>query len=109
MKDLINAWRSVDRNKIAVLLSVVPGLGHLYKHHYVDGLSILIAGNALAVFVALWLALATLGLSLLLVPAIWIAGVAYSAFLAEDRHGMHPWLHVWEQRWAHPRRWRKKA
>jgi len=98
MKELFDAWRSVDRNKIAVLLSVIPGLGHLYKHHYLDGLTILVVGNAMMVFVALWLAIATVGLSLILVPAIWMAGVAYSAFYAEDKHGAHPYLHVWEMK-----------
>ncbi len=93
MKELIDAWRSVDRNTIAVLLSVVPGAGHLYKHHYLAGAGILTFGNALMVFVALWLSLATFGLSLIVVPALWIAGVACSAWSAPDRHGAHPWLH----------------
>jgi hypothetical protein len=96
MKELIEAWRSVDRNKIAMLLSVIPGAGHLYKHHYVAGLGILIAGNIFMVFVAFWLSFATLGLSLLLVPAIYIAAVAFSAHETEDWHGKHRWLHPWD-------------
>lgn len=98
MKELIKAWKSVDRNMIAALLSVFPGLGHLYKHHYLAGFGILTAGNVLMVFITLWLAFATLGLALILVPALWVAGVAYSAYMASDEHGMHPWLHVWEYR-----------
>ena len=43
--ELRDAWRTVDRNKIAALLSIIPGLGHLYKHHYTSGLGILIGGN----------------------------------------------------------------
>lgn len=109
MKELYDAWKQVDRNKIAALLSVVPGLGHLYKHHYLDGLAILTVGNALMVFVALWLGIATLGLSLLIVPALWFAGVACSAWHASDEHGSHPWLHVWEYRRAKPRIPMKKA
>lgn len=101
MKELFDAWKDVDRNKIAALLSVVPGLGHLYKHHYVDGFGILIVGNALMIFVAVWLAIATIGLSLIVIPAMWIASIAYSAYEADDQHGTHPWLHVWEHRWAH--------
>jgi hypothetical protein len=93
MKELLDAWRTVDRNKIAMLASVIPGAGHLYKHQFLCGLGLLTAGNVLMVFVALWLAFATLGLSLILVPAVWIAGVAYSAYYAEDRHGAHPYLH----------------
>lgn len=101
MKELFDAWRSVDRNTIAALLSVLPGAGHLYKHHYLAGLGILTVGNVLMVFIALWLSIATLGVSLILVPALWVAGVAYAAWSAPDRHGSHPWLHVWERRWAH--------
>jgi len=95
MKELLDAWKQVDRNKIAAILSIVPGLGHLYKHHYRSGLGIMIAGNALMLFVALWLSIATLGLALIIVPAMWFAGIAYSAYCAPDEHGMHPWLHVW--------------
>ena len=98
MKELYDAWKQVDRNKVAALLSVVPGLGHLYKHHYMAGFGILIAGNVLMVFIALWLAFATLGLALVFVPVLWIAGVAASAYQASDEHGMHPWLHVWNMR-----------
>ena len=108
MKELFDAWRDVDRNKVAALLSVIPGLGHHYKHHYVAGLGILIVGNVLMVFCALWLSLATVGLSLILVPVLWVAGVAYSAHEAPDQHGAHPWLHVWEHKWAHAFRHRSK-
>ncbi len=100
MKELIAAWKQVDRNKVAALLSVFPGLGHLYKHHYLAGLGIMTAGNVLMVFVALWLSFATLGLALIVVPAAWFAGIAYSAYFATDDHGMHPWLHVWKYRWG---------
>jgi hypothetical protein len=91
MKELVEAWRAVDRDKIAALLSVLPGAGQLYKHHFLAGAGILTIGNALAVFVALWLSLATFGLSLVVVPLVWVAGVAVAAYLAPDRHGAHPW------------------
>ena len=78
------------------MLSVFPGLGHFYKHHYLAGLGIMTADNVLMVFVALWLSIATLGLALLVVPAVWFAGIAGSAYYATDEHGMHPWLHVWD-------------
>lgn len=100
MKELFDAWKQVDRNKVAALLSVCPGLGHLYKHHYLSGLGIMTAGNVLMAFIAIWLSFATLGLSLIIVPACWFAGVAGSAYFATDDHGMHPWLHVWEFRRA---------
>jgi hypothetical protein len=95
MKELIDAWKQVDRNKVAALLSVVPGLGHLYKHHYVSGIGIMTAGNVLMVFITLWLSFATLGLALIVVPALWLALIAASAYHATDEHGNHPWLHVW--------------
>jgi hypothetical protein len=60
------------------------------------------------VFVALWLAIATAGLSLILVPAAWFAGVACSAYMASDEHGHHPWLHVWNYHWSDFRKRSKK-
>lgn len=104
MKELIEAWRSVDRNKIAMLLSVVPGAGHLYKHHYVAGFGLLTAGNALMVFASVLLALATAGFSLILVPAAYLAAVAFSAYEAEDWHGRHKYLHVSDNPLLHRKR-----
>jgi hypothetical protein len=86
MSPLIEAIKNIDRNVLALVLSILPGLGHLAKRYYIWGLTILIAGNALAVFVAAWLALATFGLSLIVVPTIWVAAVAWSAFMLPDRH-----------------------
>ena len=100
MNEILEAWKRVDRNKVAAIMSVIPGLGHLYKHHYLAGFSILIAGNVLIGFVSVLMVLGTFGLSLILVPAAWLAGIAYSAYMASDEHGMHPWLHVWEYHWA---------
>ena len=100
MKELIDAWRRVDRNKLAMALSVIPGLGHLYKHHYLAGFGILTVGNVVIGFISVLMALGTLGLSMLVVPAAWITGIAYSAYMASDEHGHHPWLHVWNYHWA---------
>lgn len=99
MKELVDAWKRVDRNQVAAACSVIPGLGHLYKHHYLQGTGLLIVGNTLVALVAGLMALGTLGLSLLVVPMVWIAGVAYSAYMASDEHGHHPWLHVWDYHW----------
>ena len=87
MKEIIDAWNQVDRNKIAALLSVLPGLGHIYKHHYVAGLGILVAGNVAMLFVAFWLFIATAGISMVVVPALWFAGIACSAYYLPDWHG----------------------
>lgn len=97
--ELRDAWSHVDRNKVAALLSVLPGLGHLYKHHYLQGFGMLLVGNVLVGFLAVLMALGTLGLSLVIVPIAWVAGVAYSAYMATDEHGQHPWLHVWNIHW----------
>jgi hypothetical protein len=99
MKELYEAWKRLDRNVLAAGLSVVPGLGHLYKHHYAEGFGILLIGNILIGFVATLMALGTFGLSLMLLPAAWVAGVAWSAHMASDEHGHHPWLHVWDSHW----------
>ena len=100
MKEIIEAWRRVDRNKVAMALSVIPGLGHLYKHHYLAGLGILTAGNVLVGFLSVLMVFGTFGFSMILLPSAWIAGVAYSAHMASDEHGHHPWLHVWDYHWT---------
>jgi hypothetical protein len=90
MKAFVDAIRTTDRNKMSLVLSVIPGLGHLYKRHMGSGIAILVAGNALMIFVTLWLSMATLGLSLILVPAAWWVGIAAAAYYAEDRHTHDP-------------------
>jgi hypothetical protein len=100
MKELLDAWKQVDRNKVAMAMSVIPGMGHLYKHHYLAGAGILTIGNILVLFVSLLLGLATLGVSVIVLPVAWVAGIALSAYMASDEHGHHPWLHVWEYHWA---------
>lgn len=105
MKELIDVWKRVDRNKLAAAMSVLPGLGHLYKHHYLQGFGLLLLGNIIVVFIAGLMALGTFGLSLVVVPFVWVAGVGYSAYLATDEHGHHPWLHVWDYHW---REWFKR-
>ena len=95
MNELSKAGRSVDRNAVALILSVIPGAGHLYKHHYTSGLAILIGGNMLMVFVAVMLTLGTFGLSLVLVPSIYVLAIGASAYALPDWHGHHHFLHPW--------------
>ena len=95
MNEILEAWKSVDRNRIALYLSVVPGAGHLYKHPYLTGLGFLIGGNVLILFVAGLLSLATFGASLILVPIIYASAVAASAYAIPDWHGHHHFLHPW--------------
>ena len=94
MNETIRSWHGVDRDKMAALLSIVPGLGHLYKHHYFSGFGILIGGNILVGFVSVLMMLGTFGLSLLLIPA-YIAGMAAAAHKLPDWHGRHHYLHPW--------------
>ena len=86
---------SLDRNKVAALLSLLPGLGHLYKHHYAAGIGLLVGGNILTGFVSVLMALGTLGLSILIVPLLYIAAVAASAYALPDWRGHHHYLHPW--------------
>ena len=95
MNEFLKAWRSVDRNKMAAILSILPGAGHLYKHHYASGLGILIAGNTLMVFAAVLLTLGTFGLSLILVPLVYWLCIGAGAYSIPDWHGHHQFLHPW--------------
>lgn len=95
MKNQDDSRPRVDRDEVAALLSVVPGAGHLYKHHYVAGMGFLIGGNLLVGLVSALMALGTFGLSLLLVPAAYIAAVAWVAYQLPDWHGRHSYLHPW--------------
>lgn len=98
MNEILQAWRSADRNKIALLLSVVPGLGHIFKRHYFTGAALLIGGNLLMVFCALWLFIATAGLSMIVVPLFYYVVVAASAYRAPDWYGKSAALAPWRGR-----------
>lgn len=67
----------------AAALSLVPGLGHLYKGHLIPGVLLLcVAGPAYLAMVFLLLPV-TFGLSLVL-PAIFVGFVAVHAFRLPD-------------------------
>ena len=72
-----------QRDTVAMLLSVVPGLGHIYKGHATMG-ALLMAGGAFALFACALAATATMGLGLLLIPLYW-AGVMLQVYWLEDR------------------------
>ena len=67
----------------AVLLSVIPGLGHIYKGHRFVGV-LLIIGIPFAVGLAALAATATAGFGLGLAALYWIA-VMIHAYAIEDR------------------------
>src|SRR4030095_5633683 len=51
-------------NEIAALLSIVPGLGHIYKGHYEAGLLWMFLGMPFAIWIGILFGLATAGLGL---------------------------------------------
>lgn len=66
--------RTSDRGTqdlVALLLSIVPGLGHLYKGHLATGITFLI-GTVVAVLVCSLIATFTMAFGLLLLPLYWI-------------------------------------
>jgi len=77
-------------NKIAAWLSILPGLGQVYKGHFTAGFFWMVIGMPLAVWVGILLTLATAGLSLL-IPIICWAAVAFDAYYERDVR-RHHWL-----------------
>ena len=71
------------RDRVAVVLSVVPGLGHIYKGHRLLG-ALLMMGSVFAAFASLLAGFASAGWGLLLLPIYW-AGVMMHVFWLEDR------------------------
>lgn len=71
------------RDVAALVLSVVPGLGHIYKGHRLTG-TLLMLGGFFAVFACAVVATATAGFGLLLLPLYW-AGVMMQVYWIEDR------------------------
>jgi len=68
---------------VAMLLSVIPGLGHIYKGHKVIGL-LLILGAPLAVALSALAATATAGFGLGLMALYWFAA-GFHAYAISDR------------------------
>jgi len=70
------------RDRAAVLLSVIPGLGHIYKGHRVFG-TLVMAGSVLATSFCLLAGFASAGWGMLLLPLYWI-GVMMHVYFLED-------------------------
>ena len=75
-------------NAIAALLSIVPGLGHIYKGHYEAGLAWMFFGMPLAIFVGILFGLATAGIGLLFPIVCWVA-LTVDAYFEKDRRRHH--------------------
>jgi hypothetical protein len=69
---------------IAVMLSVLPGLGHIYKGHKFIGMLLIFAGTPMAVGIALLIATGTAGFGVGLLPVYWLA-VMVHVYAIQDR------------------------
>jgi hypothetical protein len=58
---------------VAVMLSIVPGLGHIYKGYRLIGVLLIFFGTPMAVGLALLIATGTAGFGFFLLPIYWIA------------------------------------
>jgi hypothetical protein len=70
------------RDKVAVALSVIPGLGHIYKGHRLTG-ALYMLGAGFAVFAAIVASTATAGFGILLLPLYWL-GIMLQVYFVED-------------------------
>lgn len=68
---------------VAVMLSVIPGLGHVYKGYKLLGL-LFVIGAFGAILLGALAATATAGFGLLLIPIYWFA-VMFHVYGVEDR------------------------
>ena len=84
--ELVNA-----ENEIAAVLSIVPGLGQVYKGHFTIGFVWMLFGMPLAIWIGVLLSLATAGLGLL-VPIVCWAGLAVDAYYRRDLRKHHWFL-----------------
>jgi apolipoprotein N-acyltransferase len=58
---------------VAVMLSILPGLGHIYKGYRLIGVLLMFVGAPMAVALALLIATGTAGFGFFLLPVYWIA------------------------------------
>lgn len=70
---------------VAVLLSILPGLGHVYKGHRMLGF-VFVIGAGIALLLGGLAATATAGFGLLLIPIYWFA-VMFHVYSIDDRVG----------------------
>lgn len=75
-------------DEVAALLSIVPGLGHIYKGHYEAGLLWMFLGMPAAIWIGIIFSLATAGVGLLFPIVCWGA-LAWDAYNEKDRRRHH--------------------
>jgi len=73
---------------VAALLSIVPGLGHIYKGHWEAGLLWMFLGMPFAIWIGILFGLATAGVGLLFPIVCWVA-LAFDAYNKKDRRHYH--------------------
>ena len=78
-------------NEIAALLSIVPGLGHIYKGRFAAGFFWMFVGMPIAIWIGILLGLATAGVGLLFPIACW-AALAADAYCERDLRKHHWFL-----------------
>lgn len=76
------------RDTTAMLASIIPGLGHIYKGHRLMG-ALFMLGGLFAIFWGSLAATATMGLGLILIPLYW-AGMMVHAYWLDDRKPPSP-------------------
>jgi hypothetical protein len=69
---------------VAVMLSVIPGLGHIYKGHKLVGILIMLIGTPMAIAIAALTFTFTAGFGGLLLPLYWFA-VMFHVWGIDDR------------------------
>ena len=79
----LEADEAQSRNTIAAVLTIVPGLGHIYKGHYQAGVVWMILGIPIAIWVGVLFGLATAGAGLIFPLVCWMA-LAYDAYCEKD-------------------------
>src|ERR1700693_4426195 len=75
-------------DEIAAVLSIVPGLGHIYKGHYEMGFLWMFLGMPLAICIVILFGLATACVGLLFPILCWVA-LAWDAYNEKDRRHHH--------------------
>jgi hypothetical protein len=75
-------------DEIAAVLSIVPGLGHIYKGHYEAGLLWMFLGMPVAIWIGILFGLATAGIGLLFPILCW-AALAWDAYNEKNRRHHH--------------------
>jgi len=81
---LLHTAEGQASDMVAVMLSIVPGLGHIYKGYRLIGLLLILLGTPIALGLALLIATGTAGFGFFLLPIYWLA-VMINVWAIPDR------------------------